>query len=221
MNRRQSFWPLAAFSLVLILLSNVTSGQRWYTKLTDSLTKVGIDTIVWYQPWTSPIGMEATDSVIVYERQYLLWKSKENLYVSQFYYYTSTYNEKHGDSVKQLILRDTFNLFGYLHDHFQAVISDTLLYAKLRTVKAGKEEILELSPGNVRDDGYTGISVLVAGKAHSNGYRGEQLNDGIVRNPDGSFREKQESLNYETNCKTAIHQFIMKIEKEVTAFGQF
>lgn len=221
---RRLFWPKVAVTLVLTLFSIFASAQSsfsWYESFTDSLTKAGIDTIVDYQPWDNPLGMEATDSLIVHERHYLLWNRNGNLYICQRYFYMNAYIEKLGDSTKLLILQDTLDLFEYLHDHFQEVVNDTLPYPRIRTVKDGKEEIWDVSPADVRDDSYTRVSIMVRGKEYYNGYRGEQLYDGNIRNTDGSLRERRENLNYETNLNKAIHHFIEKLENEVTVFGKF
>ena len=41
------------------------------------------------------------------------------------------------------------------------------------------------------------------------------MNDGTLRNVDGTVREKRISLNYEANINKAIYKLITKIERQV------
>ena len=90
-------------------------------------------------------------------------------------------------------MMDTLNLFTYLKEHFQEVITDTLLPAKLRTVKDGKELIQDFATTHLSDDAYTSVTVMTGNKSYSNGYSSNYLNDGSIRNPDGTLREQWES----------------------------
>jgi len=209
--------------LLLIVLSVDASGQRtwdYVAKKTDSLQKSGIDTIVLYRPYSDPLTQETTDSCMVYDRGYMLWKKEQNLFILQHYEYYNLYNQAKGISSKQYALPDTLNLFGYLKDHFQQVVTDTLLPVRLRMVKDNKEIFEDITYADVRDNAYTGITVLAGNKSYNNSYSDIYLNDGNIRNVDGTVREKWESLNYQANLNKSIYQFITRIEKQVAiVFG--
>lgn len=209
--------------LLLIVLSVYASGQGswdYAANKPDSLQKNGIDTIILYRPYSDPLTQEATDSCMVYNRGYILWKKEQKLFVLQHYEYYNLYNQAKGISIKQYALPDTLNLFGYLKEHFQQVVTDTLLPVRLRMVKDNKEIFEDLTYRDVRDDAYTGITVLAGNKSYSNGYGSFYLSDGNIRNADGTVREKLESLNYQANLNKAIYQLITRIEKQVAiVFG--
>lgn len=152
---------------------------------------------------------------MIYERRYLLWKKGQRTFILKHYDYYDIDKKSKGKRVQVSEFKDSLDLFCFLRDNFHAVVSDTLLPAKLRYVIDNKEIVADYGILHSSDDGYTQISILSHGKIYHNGYIGNDLNDGIIRNTDGTFREKQESLNYQTNIHKAIYTLIEKIEKQV------
>ena len=210
--------------LILIAFFSYASGQgiSSYCKFkADSLARSGVDTVICYRPYFGPMRDEATDSCMIYERQYLLWRTKQELNVLQYYEYYSINHETKRQISEEHITIDSLDLFGYLKEHFQQVVSDTLLPPKLRIVKEGKELIRDYPTFYVSDDVFTFITVLVGNKPYSNGYNSDYLNDGSFRNSDGTLREQWESLNYQSNLSKAVYQLITRIEKQIAIFGRF
>jgi len=96
------------------------------------------------------------------------------------------------------------------------ILGDHLLKAVLRKDKNGTEQTKDFSKIAVYDDVYTGITVAIGNKIFENGYSSNDLNDGVIRNVDGTVREIWKSVNYNTNKSKGIYQIILKIAAQIT-----
>src|ERR1700722_2649293 len=81
-----------------MFLSSNISGQtinRYCEDKVDSLIRSGIDTVIYYQPYIGPMVQEANDCCMIYERQYLLWRKGQQIFVLKHYdYYDIDKNTK-------------------------------------------------------------------------------------------------------------------------------
>lgn len=206
------------FPLVAFFLPDLASAQimnSFCKNKIDSLLRSGTDTVIFYQPYIGPLTHEANECCMIYERSYILWRNNDALFIIKHYDYYNIDDDTKGKRLDLFRLRDTLGIFRFLDVNFQGVVSDKLLPAKIKYSDKGKEVIDDYSTNRVSDDVYTAVVIFANGKEFENGYPGSHLNDGIVRNVDGTVREKRINLNYEANINKAIYKLITKIEKQV------
>ena len=181
----------------------------------DSLHRTGIDTILFYQPYWSPTTNEADGTCIIHEKGYLLWRQGTEIFILKNYYCINFLTNSNYQVFHISRQQDTLEIFDYLASNFKAIANDKMLKSVLRTVKNGKEQLQDFNKIDVFDDSYTGILILVGNKTYDNGYSSNDLNDGIIRNVDGTTREVWESLNYKTNIEKSIYKIIKKIDRQI------
>jgi hypothetical protein len=212
-NILKVLFPLAALFVAELAPAQIMNS--YCKNKIDSLLRSGTDTVIFYQPFVGPLTHEANECCMIYERTYLLWRSNGALFILKQYDYYDIDKDTKGKKTELFRLRDTLAIFGFLDANFQRVVSDKLLRAKIEYSDEGKAVLIDYSEGGIYDDCHTAVSIFADGKEYENGYSGNDLNDGTVRNVDGTVREKRISLNYEANINKAIYKLITKIERQV------
>ncbi len=208
-----------ALVISTILISHITNGQinHRLIKKIDSLRNLGADTIIYYQPPWSPTTEEANDTCIMHQRGYLLWRQGNDMTILKEFYSINIKSNSSYPIVSINKQTDSLGIFDYLASNFNSIIHDKMLKALLRKTKNGEMQVQDFNKISVSDDAYTGISITVGNKTYENGYAENDLNEGIVRNVDGSIREVWESLHYKANTGKSIYKIITKIETQILA----
>ena len=181
----------------------------------DSLISTGVKYVVYYQPFVSPLTHEANDTCVIYERRYIFWEDNNGSYVLTHFDYFNIDNKLNGKYALVCRFIDSIQIFGFLKDNLNPIVTDKLLPAVLKYTKDGKPFVDDFSKIKMSDASYTQVYVFVGGNIFNNGYADHEVYDGVIRNSDGTFRERLESINYAANIQKAIFKFINKLDKQV------
>ncbi len=202
--------------LFVLLASSPVCGQLFihgYCKeKTESLIKSGVDTVIFYQPWLSPLTNEANDCCIIYDRGYLFWTSGNKLTILKYYKCISLLSDDKYPVVQTIIQNDSLHIFEFLKTNFDSIRCAHLQPALLKKKEDGKELVQDFSQLPVYDDAFTMIAVFTKKESFENGYMDNDLNDGIIRKVGGTIREIWESVHYQSNIDKPIYKMISKIE---------
>lgn len=206
------------YTAIVLLFSVKVLGQRGYSyciSKADSLLKSGIDTVIYYQPVLGNFFDEASDCCMIYDREYLLWKKNAQIYVLKHYDYFNMDNRTRGKLVQVTELIDSVGTFEFLETNFHSAVTEKLLPAVLKTIKGSEEIVQDYGKFPPSHPGYTQITIFTRRGTFRNGFSYSDVRDGTILNADGSFREKWESVNYESNIKKPIYILITKIKNQI------
>lgn len=203
--------------IAFILLTKKTSAQELdniTTHIAKSLIGSGTDTVLIYKPFDGPMVYRSTDTSNVLDIQYVITKKSDSLTIERLTY-EIVYG--HGDTITHhfLFKHDSLGIFNYLGKNFKSIFSDTLRPGMLKHNFNGKDTLIRHRPSH---SGYAGLVVQTAAGTFVNHIYHEDLVDGIILNVDGSFRSRQESVNYEYNISTSIYKIftlLQIVEKEI------
>lgn len=112
---------------------------------------------------------------------------------------------------------DTLRVFDLLRERFKSIFSDTLLPVMVKYSIDGKDTLVRRQGSHAS---YAELVVLTKGGMYSNGFIDHDVYDGIIRNDDGSIRDKVESVNYQYNISTSIYKIITLLQLEVSEVGK-
>jgi len=84
----------------------------------DSLHKIGIDTIICYQPPASPTTEEVNDSCAMHERGYLIWRQGADIIILKEFKCTNLKTGRSYRIVRTSCQSDTFLILNYLSSAF-------------------------------------------------------------------------------------------------------
>ena len=205
-------------TFIFFLILDTIKGQPindFCKRTADSLIGTGVKYVVYYQPFVSPLTHEANDTCVIYERRYLFWEDNDGSYVLTHFDYFNMDNKQNGKYAQICRFIDSTQVFGFLKDSLNTIVTDKMLPAVLKYTKDGKPFIDDLSKSKISDASYTQVYVFVGGNIFNNGYADYDVYDGVVRNSDGTFRERLESVNYAANIQKAIFRFINKLNRQI------
>ena len=203
-------------TFIFFLILDTIKGQPindFCKRMADSLIGTGVKYVVYYQPFVSPLTHEANDTCVIYERRYLFWEDNDGFYVLTHFDYFNMDNKQNGKYAQICRFIDSIQIFGFLKDSLNAIVTDKMLPPVLKYTKDGKPLVDDL--GAISDASYTQVYVFAGGNIFNNGYTDHDVYDGVVKNSDGTIRERLESVNYAANIQKAIFMFINKLNRQV------
>ena len=206
------------FTFIFLLILGTIKGQPindFCKRTADSLISAGVKYVVYYQPFVSPLTQEANDTCVIYERRYLFWESNNDSYILTHFDYFNVDSKLNGKYAQICRFIDSTQIFGFLKDSLSMMVTDKLLPAVLKYTKDGKSFVDDFSKSRMSNASYTQIYVFLEGNIFNNGYSDHDVYDGVVRNSDGTVRERIESVNYTINIQKPIFRFINKLNRQV------
>lgn len=204
----------------------VTYAQSAIVKpIVDSLFQAGIDTVIVFTPPTSPVSTVVNDSCVIYEREYLIWQNDSAQFLGEYFHCVSLRDSEHFNIALSTRTETDFFHLSYLRSHFHSITTEKLHRAVVHQKKNGHWITEDYSKIEVSDDAVAIISIcLKNGKTLTNWYGENDLNNGEIKNPDGSLRVKGKSIYYTSNLKKPLYRFIQLIQesiKQLKSQGRF
>ena len=199
---------------VILLTQNINAQKLDQTTshIAQSLLRAGVDTVLIYNPYDCPTSYRPTDTSILVDISYIITKKGDLLNIERLTY---EYLQGHGLILthNSIFKKDSPGIFNYLNSNFNSIVSDTLLPGMLKYRIDGKDTLIRHLGSHPC---HTELIIKTASGTFMNGMIDKDLADGITRNEDGSFRSRQESVNYEYNISTSIYKIIsmLQIEEE-------
>jgi len=160
------------------------------------------------------MSFRSTDTSLLVDISYIITKKGDLLNIERLTY-EYLYQEGFGLILthNSFFKKDSLGIFSYLNSNFNSIVSDTLLPGILKHRIDGKDTLIrELDL--VNHPCHTELIIRTASGTFMNGMLSCNLTDGVTLNEDGSFRSRQESINYAYNISTAIYKIICLLQLE-------
>jgi hypothetical protein len=197
--------------LSVILLATDAKAQRLdevTNSIAQSLLQHEVDTVLIYRPYRGPMIFKATDTSTIEDISYII-TNKTNILTIERLTYEWVYNG--GLVLTHTFIQkiDTFGIFKYLQNNFHSIVSDTLLPGLIKDTYNNKDTLISTKGYHPH---YIELIIKTRLGTFTNGMIDSDLDDGIIRNVDGTFRTRMESINYEHNISTSIYKMFSKLQ---------
>ena len=176
--------------------------------IAQSLLQHEVDTVLIYRPYRGPTLFKPTDTSIVEDISYIITNKTDILTIERLTY---EYVRNAGLVLTHTFIQkiDSLGIFQYLQNNFHSIVSDTLLPGLVKDTYNNRDTLISTKGYHPC---YTELIIKTRLETFANGMLDADLDDGIIKNVDGTFRARKESINYQHNISTSIYKIISKLQ---------
>lgn len=206
---------LATILFILFIHSGYSQPDRFILKTAlTNLRLLKIDTVVQFTPFQSlQVPVDKGKFHIIYS-SYLFWKKDGNSYLTKISSCIDSLSENSFDTIFKTIRFPEEAIYDNIIENLDLLRTEHLKPGVVQFHNGSKDTTVVIRSSH---PGYTGISLYLGTSEIENGYSSNQIYDGTILNGDGTFRRKEESVNYKYNTSTFIYRITSRLSKLLEA----